>query len=63
MVLGATLPFGAVHAYRERNTKGSLRDGIPGLLVVIKLEVRYLRHKRVSLDMITEDGVEVRSFW
>ena len=60
MVLGATLPFGAVHAYRERNTQGSLRDGIPGLLVVIKLEVRY---ERVSLAMITEDGVEVRSFW
>ena len=63
MVLGATLPFGAGHAYSERDAQRSLREGASGLLVVIKLEVRYLRHKRVSLGMITEDGVEVRSFW
>ena len=63
MVLGATLPFGVVHAYRKRNTQGSLRDGIPGLLVVVKLIFRYLRNGRVSLGMITEDGVEVRSLW
>ena len=39
MVFGATLSSGTEHAYSKRNTQKSLCEGIPGLLMVIKLEV------------------------
>ena len=63
MVVGATLSFGTGHAYSERGAQRSLREGVSNLLMVIELEVGYLRHERVSFGMITEDGVEVRSIW
>ena len=63
MVVGATLSFGTGHAYSKRDAQRSLCEGASSLLVVIKLEVGDLQHKRVSFGMIPEDGVEVRSFW